>query len=491
MASITNHTSVAITLQTSAAPQTSYTQMFLSDSTDVPIDMRYRDTTRAGYTTDLTSGEETYDFAQNFWSQKRTAQTLRLGRWIKTASSPHFICGDHETSYAVWKLISDGSFAVQDNAGTPNKDILTACDFTGITDLNGILTVLNAKLAAIAVPNITGLDSATFTFDVTDRLVLTNSTTGASAATITIVSDATGTDLSTSTYMDAGATGTDGVTVPGYDAEEPTAAVTAISNINDDWYDLCIRGESAAQQLALAAQIESLDKQLTLVTTDGDADDAAATTDIGYLTNALGYKHTMIIYTEHTVDETGGWPDACVQGAVLPALEGSTSWDHEELTGAYESGKGLAGEAIALTATQRSALGDKGYCWIEKVGNSTFLYNGKTVGGEEKRIILGVHWMQNSMVADMFSYRINTPNAAFDEKTLAAFEGIIRRYLTEAKARGIITDTAARPITITMPTADEFEVAERATGIMELSDVFSAYINPHVSDLIVTGEFRI
>jgi hypothetical protein len=490
MAVVQDFVNVSITLQTSTAPTVSFDQMFLVDSTDVPLDLRFRDTTKTGYTTDLTSTENTYKYAAAFWSQKRTADTLRLGRWASAATAPYFVCGDHETDYTVWKLVSDGSFTVKDNDS--NEDDITACDFTGITDLNGILTVLNAKLAAIGAPNITGLDSALFSFDIESRLILTHSVTGAAAKTLTIISDTTGTDLSPAAYFDAGLTGTDGLTVAGIDAEEPTAAITAIraKTSGDNWYDCCVRGESTAQQQTLAAQFEALQKQLTLVSTESGAKSAGSTSDVPYLLNALGYDRTMIMYTEHSITATGGWCDAAIQGAVLPAEQGTTAWSNEVVSGVFESGLS-GGSPIPLTAGERTALEDKNCNYFVTIGNDTFMTPGLNCSGEEKRTIIGADWLETSIEGEIFSYDLNQPLPAFDAKTLAAYEKYIRRYLKEAKDRGIIVDTPDRPITVTMPDADDFTAAQRASHTMTLSNVFSAYINSVVNNVAITGEFRI
>ena len=488
MADITTFVSASITLQTSIAPQASFTQLFLVDHSDVPPDRRYIDTARASYSDDLTADANPYKFAQAFWSQKRTAQTLRIGRWISAATTPYFVCGTYETDYTVWASVTDGTFTVRDNAGTPNEDDLTGLNFSTATSFADVITILNTALAAIAVPNITGLDNALFSIDNVGRLILTHdpTITGASAATLTIVSEGTGTDLTTSTYMDV----SNGTTVSGYDAEEPTAALTAISAINDEYYDVCIRGESAAQAQALATYIEARNKQLTLMITDANAKNPASTSDVPYILSQLGYNRTMCIYTEHTITDTGGWADAAIQGCVLPATEGTTSWSNEVVSGVFESGA-YAGSPIALTTTEINALEGKNCCWIATVGNDTFMTPGLTVGGEEKRIMLGVDWLTSVLQSDYLTYMLNTPLPAFDDATLVAFENMLRARLNESVGRGIIVDTDARPVSISFPAADDFTAAQRASHTMTLSDVFSAYLNSVVNQVILTGEFRI
>ncbi len=474
-----NHVSCTITLQTSASPTVSYMQMFLCDSTDVPVDVRYVDVERSGYTTDLTSTENTYKFAQAFWSQKRTADYLRCGRWVSAATSPHFICGDTVETLATWIAVTDASFTCTTTAGA---DVCTAATFASVTSMADVAAVYDAKIVA------GGNSGGRCALDILDRVVFTDpAVTGAGVDTIVITYSGAGTDTTGTGFLDIPG----GEQIGGLDIETPSAALTAISAIDDDYYDVAIRGESAAQQLTLAATVEGLDKQLTLVTGVAADKDSGSTTDAPYLLNALGYDNTSIWYTEHTITATGGWVDAAVNGAVLPAEEGSCAWSFEALSSVYASGKDYADSPIALTTSEKSALENKNCNWFETVGNDTYGYPGLCCSGEEKRIILGRHWMQNSMVADVASYKLNNALPAFDDITLAGFERIIRQYLTEAKARGIIIDTAARPITVDMPTADDFTAAQRASHTMTLSNVFNAYINSVVNDVAITGELRI
>jgi len=476
---IFNHVSCAITLQTSASPTVSYKQAFFCDSTDVPVDVRYQDVVRSGYTTDLTSTENTYKFAAAFWSQKRTADYLRVCRWVSAATSPFFVCGDHETTLATWVAVTDASFTVTTTAGA---DAITACTFASCTSMADVAAAIDAKIVSGNV------SKARCTIDALDRIIFTDvPVTGPGANTVVVSASGAGTDITVAAYLDVPG----GHQVAGLAIETPSAAIAAVSAIDDDYYDIAFRGESAAQQLTLAATVEALDKQLTLVTGVAADKSAISTTDAPYLLNALGYDNTMIMYTEHTITAVGGWVDAAVQGAVLPAKEGSTAWSFEKLSGVYASGQDYASSPIALTAAEKLALENKNCNWFETVGNDTYMYPGLNCSGEEKRIILGRHWMQNSIVADVASYKLNNALPAFDDKTLTGFERIIRQYLTEALVRGIIIDTAARPITLDMPIADDFTAAQRASHTMTLSDVFNAYINSVVNDVDITGELRI
>lgn len=483
--------SVNITLATQVAGTASFYEMFLTDEDSVvPVDRRILETTQTSKADDIPASTRAIGFADAFFSQSRVADKLYIGRWVKTASAPYYVTGTtNSLTLADWTSVTDGTFTVQDNAGTPNEDDLTGLNFSTATSVADIATILTTAIQAIGAPNITGLDTATFEFDNFGRLRLVHSVTGAAAATLTIVSEGTGTDLTGATYFDTA----NGATIAGLDAEEPTAAVTAIRAVNggDGWYKMAIREESTAQQLALAAQFESLDKQLVLVTSVAADKDPSSTTDVPYQLAALGYKNTSIIYTEHTTTSTGGWVDAYTDGVALPATEGSVLWNMQALSGALSSGKDSFGTAIELTTTETSALEAKECNWLATAKGFTFITPGHVASGDQVNIILGKHWLEDAIQTDIFNYNLVNDYPAFDDATLSAYEGIVERRLNEALSRNFIVNTTDRPITITFPEADDFTAAERASGTMTLTNVFTAYINAGVERVVLTGTFRI
>lgn len=489
MASILGHVDVQAVLQTSVVPQASFgLELFLTDDDQVPVDQRYFLTTQDSWDTDFTSATDPYNFSNVFFQQKRMPTQLMVGRWAQAATSPYFSSGSGvESDYTVWKAITDGSFTVQDNAGTPNEDDVSGCDFSSITDINGVLTVLNTKMAAIAVPNITGLDTSVWTWDILGRLTLTNSTTGAAAATITIIptAPAVGTDLAAA-FMDY----TNGVTQAGLDAEDPevaTAAISAKSAVGDSYYNIALdRSATVDQQVSLAAWVEAKTKQLDLVVTSADAYNTGVSTDAGARCLALSYKRTMCIYTGQTTE----WPDAAISGCLLPATEGTTNWAFEVLSGVSESGSGSP-----LSPTQKAALDTKGYNYLETVGTNTFLYDGITSGNIEKRFMIGKDWFEDACAAALFTDLLNQPLRGFTNETIANAVSIVKQYGTEAIARGIGVDTVDRPFEINPPDADDFTTAERASRQMDLGTTsnpfFILHLNSAVNDYTVIGTWNI
>jgi hypothetical protein len=486
MAEITDHIDFQTILQTAVAPrQTFGIQLLLVDDPQIPIDQRIRYTSPTAWDTEYTSGSIPYDYANVFFGQALKPESLMFGRWIQGASNPYFVCGSgYEKSYAAWAAVTDAEFAVTDGTNTDNIGPLT---FAGVTALDQILPILNAGLAAVAVPTVTGLNTFQFVLDSTGRLVLNSSQSGASADTIAIVAHTspTGTEISV-TLMDAG----NGTQVAGFDAEEPEEALQAISAIDDSYYNIHIRGRGFSQgdtpteqqKEDLAIYVETQEKLLDLVTKDADCLLPTSTDDLAYNLFNINIKRSLVIW--HRDEEA--YPDAAAAGRFLPETEGTFSIEWQDLALITDSGDGTP-----LTLSERTALKDKNCSHIERVAPITFLYNGLTSGGIEKRIMLGRDWFVARNREDIFTYQIQSKLAAFDNITLTAIEEIIRKHGNEAIDRRIIVDTPERPFTVTLPDADDIDQATRATHELVVLDAFQGYLNSAIHDYRIVGTWTL
>ncbi len=484
MTEISEHVDFQVILQTAVAPRASFgIELHLLDTDEVPIDIRFRYTTEENVDDDFTIGSGPHNFAAVFFGQKRVPDKLMVGRWAKAATNPLFVCGSaYEKDYLVWKAITTGSFKVVDSAlPTPAEDSVTAVDFSAITSLADVPTILAAKIQAISSPNITGLDTSTFEFDALGRLELKMSTSGDAAKSVHILPAASGVDLS-AVLMDA----PNGKIIAGIDAETPQDALAAISDIDDSYYNVSVGSAmSDAEQLAFAAYINTKSKQADLHITDPDAYDPASTADVPYQLAALGNKRVTCI---HHITDTTQYPLAATAGVLLPAQEGTTNWAFETLTGITASNNSLGNP---LTAGQKLALHDKKCCYINVVGSSSYLYDGITSGGEEKRIMLGRDWFVARCAEAIFTDQLNNPLMAFDNKTLALIASRIWTVANEAISRDILVNTVERPFTVTMPDADTITTAERATHKLTVYNVFSGYINSAINDYKLVGNWML
>jgi len=400
-----------------------------------------------------------------------------IGRWVSAATSPYFVCSGAVKTIADWVLVTAGGIKVTTDAGT--DDIATIDFSSGVTTWADVASKIDAALVAA------GTSGARCYVDSLDRLyIIDPAVTGSLENNVVLATPTAGTDITAAAYLNVAS----GFIQAGADAEDPDDALTPISNLDDSYYEVMVeRSATTDQQYDLAAAINSLKKQCTLVYTSTDAKASGTSTDLGSRVQAAALSRVMSIYTEHTTQ----WPEAANNGCVLPAVEGTTEFAQESLSGVSESGLAPDGTAKALTPTEITVLEGKGYSRVADVGGVIFCTGGFNANGVEHRIMLGKDWFEARVQEGVFTILIQNPLSAFDNPTLGQFEDVVKQYSTEAISRGILVDTPARPFIIDFPDADDFTQAQRATHNMALDDVFYGYLNSSVVTVAITGTWTI
>lgn len=92
-----------------------------------------------------------YKAAQAYFGQTPKPRTIMIGRWIRTASAAQNLGGILSASQQTisnWAAISNGGFVIVVDGVTKN---LSALDFTGVTNLNGVATVINSSLTGAEI----------------------------------------------------------------------------------------------------------------------------------------------------------------------------------------------------------------------------------------------------------------------------------------------------------------------------------------------------
>ena len=467
---------VQITLRTASVSLPAFdAELFLVDSDWVPIDKRILVVTKDDVEDLPTSSVERL-FATDFFAQDLKADRLILGRVALTAVPPAFVCGTHVTTVATWEAVDAGSFTVTDSDS--HSVVVSAVDFTGVTTFAQVLETLNDALDALVAPTIVGLDTATFALDALDRVVLTMpSGQDDTDPTIEVSFNAS---AGTIPYLLGLRVTGAGTSVPGNAIETWAEAYTAVKEFTEAFYNVAIEERLTTDPytdvIALAAQIELERRQATFVDCNPDAVDGASASDLQSELALLGYDQSLVLYTEHY----SRYPDAAADGAFLPAEPCTRSYGHTPLVGCYPSG-GL-GDDYDLSSTDRLALEDKGGNYIARAGG----HRGKTAGGVEKRMMLGKHWLESNIQAEVFALDMNQDLLAFDAFTIGAIDGILRKWLEEAKTRRLINS-----YTINMPTVEDFSAAEKASGDMVLSEVFTAVGNFEAQTFQITGSIAL
>ena len=354
-------------------------------------------------------------------------------------------------------------------------------DFTGDTTMAQVCASIQTALAAS-----TNFSGFTCALDALDRPTITSDSTGAAAASFATGTPASGVDLSGSSYL-----GTE-IAQAGLDAEAIGTAASAIFALDNTPFIICERGGSIAEKVAFSTAINALDKICLLVINDTDAKDSSATTDVGYQVEALSHQKTHLTYTEHHTDNGAAanqHPDAAIIGECLQVAEGSRSFALVPLSSVSESG--LGGDltsAVPLTATERSALDDKGYDYIVDPAGSKHLVRGLAAGGNEMRIMIAKSYLAAKSAEDIYAYMIANDVVTYSDADIQAIKSIISKWANVLADRKVLDPTT---FIWNMPAASDFTAAQKATHTMTLSNVFSATVLSSVNDITLTMAFTV
>lgn len=468
---------VSVQISLSATPPSTASfgiPCLLVDDSNVPVDKRQIQVQRSSYATSLTSGTDAYSWCSTLWGQNLSPSKAYIGRWVSAATGSQFIMPDYQTTLATWTAVTDGDIRITD--GTNNDD-LTGLDFSSATSLSDVVQVIETAMQAVAVPNITGIDTATLEADALDRWVLTHSVTGASAPSISLVQlpAGAGTDISVAGFLST-ATGFQQV---GIDAEGLDDALTAVLAKTNEPFTFCERGGSIAQKVDLATAINAQSKLGIIVVNDTDGKDSGATTDAGYLINALGYNKVRVLYHENSALN----PDAAECGEILTYTEGARHFALWPLTGVAASGLDTDGTTVKeMTASEISALVAKGYDYYSTPSTLTHAMTGLASGGNEFRIMFAKLFVEAMISAGVYGYMVAQNVVTFSDTDILAVRGIIDYWLNEMVSRKALDPG----YTITMPSASDFTAAIKATHIMDLDEVATADAQIAVNKINIT-----
>lgn len=255
---------------------------------------------------DFVTSAEAYKAAQAWFSQSPRAKTFAVARIFEASVAGFLQCGVIGTLVlADWKAVTTGSFTISLNGV---EEDVTAVDFSAITDLAGIATVLQTKIRAAGEG--TAFTAATVTFDAaTNQIRITSGSPGdeSTVSYLTAVSPASGVDISGSGFLNGvfvtGALTQSCYTVPGY---LPTGIVGELGYIAEaasasgkfvyGWtLDKTYRDTDDAVLAAGWAEAQSA-AIMGIVTNSPFALDPSSITDVGYLMNKNGYHRSFCVY---------------------------------------------------------------------------------------------------------------------------------------------------------------------------------------------------
>jgi len=324
--------------------------------------------TMAALEADFASNTEPYKAGYAFFSQTPRATTMAVGQAFLTPQ-PGLLVSTPLTAAQIAAIaaVADGTMDVVYDPGTGSAtQSFTAMDFTGVSTIEAIAAVIDAKSGAALSCSVKTLPGGT------KVLAISTVATG-DDVTITYASaEGTGTDVKALLKLTAadGAQAMNGYT-PVDIASELTNIANA-ANANGRYiYGWCLEAglRVAATQTLAAEWALARTAIMPLVTNDVTALDPSYTTDIGSVLQDAGNRRAVAIYH----DNATRYPDVSILAYMLSVnyqLQDST------VTAKFKNLPGI--ETVMLTETQWSALQAKGYNTFTLVGNQARTYRDGT-----------------------------------------------------------------------------------------------------------------
>lgn len=376
---------VTINLQPLAASRRNFGVLLIAGPSDViQADERIRTYTGIdGVAADFGLDAPEYLAAELFFSQSPKPAILQIGRWLKEATPATLrggILTAQEMAIARFQAVTEGSLTFQVGDETVAVEGL---DFSACTNLNGVASVVNNKLAEAGI---------VLAFD-GERFAVTTTETGPDARLGWCADPESGAGVATLLKLTQA---TALAPVDGQDAETIKEAVVALAD-RGDWYGLAIADDSLTvdEHIEVAQYIQASSKSriYAATVTDTRVLDATYTGDLASMAKALKLSRTFICYSAN--------PNAAIS-AIGRAFTVNFSANRSTITLKFKQLPSVAAEG--LTETQATALAAKRCNVFAQYDNDTaILQEGVMSGDAYFDEIHGTDWLQNAVQTELWN----------------------------------------------------------------------------------------
>lgn len=393
-----------------------------SDVIDV-VELRRTYTTIDEVANDFGTSAPEYLAALLWFEQAPQPNEIMIGRWAQTATKGLLNCATLASAnqlIAHWTAINNGSFKVTVDGGVQQS--LGGLNFTGVTNLNGVATIINAVLTG-----------ALCTYNaVFQRFQIESLTTGPSSSVSFLVAGSGGTDISddlAGRSTDSGAYVANGIAAQAAD----TAVEAFDSAFGQTWYAVVLPTAVDADHLLVAPLIEASDnKHIYGVTTqEAGVLSSVSTTDIAYLLKAHGYLRTVVQYSS-----SNAYAVCSLLGRILTV---NYNGNNTVITLMYKQEPGIVAEN--LSSNQVDALEAKNCnVFVAYNNNTAIIEQGKVCSGAFLDEVTGTDWLAVTIMNEVYNLLYTSPTKI--PQTDAGVHLIVTR-IEAVCSQGVINDLLA------------------------------------------------
>ncbi|WP_322038506.1 DUF3383 domain-containing protein [Burkholderia cenocepacia] len=340
-------------------------------------------------TPDFGTNTPEYFAAALYFNQTPQPQQLMIGRWAKTATAGSLRGGVLPTAQqdiALWDAVTTGAFSITIDGAAKS---VTGLDFSAQTNLNGVATVINAKLTGATIAW-TG-----------SQFVVTSNTTGTNSKVGYATAPGAGTDISAMLGLTSSLAG---VPADGIAPEQPVAAAALFLDrfankfLGLDFADASITDD---QHIAVANLIEADQRHIYGITTQNpQVLDSTVTTDIASKLKALNLKYTILQYSSAT-------PYA-VSSLLGRLLTVNFDGNNTTITLMFKQEPSVAAEQ--LTSTQANTLQAKNCnVFVDYSNDTSIIQYGVTPSGLFADSVYNAIWFRTRIETDVYNLLYQSP----------------------------------------------------------------------------------
>ncbi|MDN7476137.1 DUF3383 domain-containing protein [Burkholderia multivorans] len=340
-------------------------------------------------TADFGTNTPEYFAAALYFNQVPQPQQLMIGRWAKTATSGSLrggVLSAAQQDIALWEAVTTGAFSITIDGAAKT---VSGLDFSAQTNLNGVTSVINAKLTGATIAW-TG-----------SQFVVTSNTTGTNSKVGYATAPGSGTDISAMLGLTSNLAG---VPADGIAPEQPVdAAALFLDRFSNQFLGLDFADASITddQHIAVANLIEADQRHLYGITTQNpQVLDSTVSTDIASKLKVLKLKYTIIQYSSST-------PYA-VSSLLGRLLTVNFDGNNTTITLMFKQEPSVAAEQ--LTSTQANALQAKNCNVFVNYSNDTSIIQyGVTPSGLFADAVYNAIWFRNRIETDVYNLLYQSP----------------------------------------------------------------------------------
>ncbi|MBK5145846.1 DUF3383 domain-containing protein [Budviciaceae bacterium BWR-B9] len=381
--SVSRVVSVQVSLAVKAAAGRNFGALLILGTSDVltaPEVMRlYNDIESVAE--DFGIASEEYKAANLYFQQSPQPRDLYIGRMQRTPTTAtqgyltSAVLSSAEQVMSNFTSVEDGAlkFPVDGTMKT-----VTGIDLSGVTDLAGVATAVQAKLTGTTVAWVAG----------SNQFTITSATSGATSSIGIPIAAGTGTDIAPLLAIDSAHNPS---VIAGENASggSPLPSVVVALNYSADWYGLVIADPAMTDQdhMDVSALIGSAsDSRVYGVSTKAVTTlDATVTDDIASRLKAAGYGRTFVQYSQ---------VDYAAASAFGRAFTVNFLGNNTTITLKFKQEPGITAEVI--TAQQANTLQAKNCNVFVKYANDTaIIQEGVMSNGDFFDERHGLDWLQN------------------------------------------------------------------------------------------------